>query len=112
MRWRPPSRVRHPPGPGSAAGPGGGTGGARGAAHGRGRSRPGPARGGASARLLQSQLFGVTPRDPLSYTIAVSLLGAAAGRRLVDRCAQGDVGQPAGGAAGRVATASAGTVSS
>jgi putative ABC transport system permease protein len=33
---------------------------------------------GASARLLQSQLFGVTPRDPLSYTIAVSLLAAAA----------------------------------
>ena len=31
-----------------------------------------------AARLLQAQLFGVTPRDPASYTIALSLLGLAA----------------------------------
>ena len=30
------------------------------------------------ARFLRSQLFGVTPRDPASYTIAVLLLGLAA----------------------------------
>jgi len=31
-----------------------------------------------TARLLRSQLFGITPRDPASYAIAVSLLGLAA----------------------------------
>ena len=30
------------------------------------------------ARLLRSQLFGVTPRDPASYALAVTLLGLAA----------------------------------
>ena len=31
-----------------------------------------------TARLLRSQLFGVTPRDPATYAIAVALLGLAA----------------------------------
>jgi putative ABC transport system permease protein len=30
------------------------------------------------ARLLRSQLFGITPHDPLSYTLAIMLLGFAA----------------------------------
>jgi predicted permease len=33
---------------------------------------------GASAWLLRAQLFGVTPRDPLSYAIAVAVLAGAA----------------------------------
>ena len=40
-----------------------------------------------TARLLQDQLYGVDPRDPMTYGAALALILVSAVRRVLDSCA-------------------------